>query len=125
MRLPLIALTLLIAGCQAPSPYSASSLNHEPGRYADFADYMIATDPELTKDARRVGANSAQTHCVAEDVGTKIYQSDYVRLSDAVSGKRTLTRQEEEWAWGKFQVAARDKAAMKQILENAWAKCMA
>jgi hypothetical protein len=57
-------------------------------------------------------------------VGWRIYQSDYERLSDAVSGKRRLTTQEEQWAWNRLQVATHDPKNMKQTIADAWAKCM-
>jgi hypothetical protein len=125
MRLTLLALTMLLAGCQSPSPYSASSLNHEPGKYRDYADYMIQHDKEIAADAKARGANPEQTHCAVEHWAKRMMlASNYERLSDAVSGKRTMTLQEEQWAWGRFEIETQDKAAVQQAFDDAWAACV-
>ena len=81
-------LALLLAACQ-------SSVNQPPGRYRDFADYMIDVDPEIMSDANARGATRAQARCVAENVGRAIHGSNYDDLSAAVSGRARLSDEEQ------------------------------
>jgi hypothetical protein len=123
VRLVLAALTLLLAGC-ASNPNAPSAINQPAGKYRDFADYMIANDPEITKDALAHGATPEQTHCAIEKWGWTIYQSDYPKLSDAVSGKRQITRQDEQWAYNRLRMAQHDEEKLKRAYEDSWASCV-
>lgn len=120
MRMLLVL--ILLAGCQAPSPNAPSSLNHAPGKYRDYADYMIHKDSSIGEYARARGASPEQTHCAIETYAVGIWGSDYERLSDAVSGKRTMTLEEERWAESRLKTSDADT---KESMERAWAKCLA
>jgi len=120
MRTVLLALTMLAAGCAANPP---AAVNQPAGKYRDFADYMLAHDATIMQDARAKGATPEQAHCAAESYGIAVLQSDYFLLSDAVSGKRQITRQDEQWAWNRVRMATHDKSKSQALIDNAWAKC--
>jgi hypothetical protein len=123
MRLVLAALTLLLAGC-ASNPNAPSAINQPAGKDRDFADYMLAHDETIMQDAAAMGASRDQAHCAAEEFGWKVYQSEYRTLSDAVSGKRQITRQEEQWAQNRLSAVLHNKEKGRQIIEDAWKKCV-
>jgi hypothetical protein len=66
MRFGVLLMAVLIAGCAGSAYYI------EPGKYRDWADYWVATDPSLARDVASIGGGQDDLRCVAG------YQSDVV-----------------------------------------------
>lgn len=119
----LVVLAVLLTAC-APSSHDPSSLNQQPGKYRDYADYLIAHDSVLQADVAERNATPAQAHCVAENYGRELLQSNYDMLSDAVSGRRPATHQQVDFAMRGFRQAVSYKTRAQDVIKASWAKCM-
>jgi hypothetical protein len=147
MRVAIIVATaFILAGCNGPynlGPDALSSsdgvgmepmrrqtisLNQPPGRFADFADYSLAVDPDLMRDAEAMGGNRTHAHCVAEKIGRRVHGSDYDLLSAAVSGRAQLSAADERRVQAQQDLFMRSmmtkKAEGRQMLDAFWHECL-
>lgn len=127
MRFLIGLMMLVVVGCAA-NPNAPSSLNHAAGTYGDFADYMIATDPQILLDAQAAGGDRTDAHCAAAQLGRRIHGVDYDLLSAAVAGRAVMTIADERRARAQqdrfLAYTESNRAEATKLLDTIMSQCL-
>jgi hypothetical protein len=120
LKFLLVASALLLCAC-VRSESDPSALNQPAGKYRDYADYLIDKDPSVQAEISRRNASPELAHCATEKLGWLVFQGRYPELSDAVSGRKPMTVEEEWWANNQFQMT--DPQTKQKMVDDSWAAC--